>query len=265
MSTYYKYPRTFHFSHSENLQNDDRYFRGIKFLEGQEVIASLKLDGEGCHWYNDYIHARSISKSDHPSRHWVKQLHASVKYDIPDGWRICGENVYALHSIYYTNLPTYFFVFGIYNEKNECLKWDEICEYCDILNLYTVPVFYRGIFDIKKIHETFLNYNFDIKGWTFNQGNKDDWYNLYPFMDINEMLNCFDFNNFRQRIDNQNDIEKFGIPIQEGYVVRLAESFNYDDYTSKCCAKWVRKNHVCSSNFWLNEKIIPNKLRDNND
>ena len=258
MSDYYKYPRTFHFQHSKNLQKDDDYFSGLKYLNEKEVVVSLKIDGEGISLYRDYIHARSISQSDHPSRHWIKNFHATIKHEIPDGWRICGENVYALHSIYYTNLPSYFLVYGIYDENNVCLKWDDVCEFCNILNLCTVPVFYRGIFDLEEIHDIFMNYQFDIKGWTFQ---KDYLYNLNPILDLTHELSLYDFNDFRKMIDQGDNIEDFGDQTHEGYVVRLADSFHYNDYTNKYCAKWVRQNHVCTSEFWLNEKMIQNKLR----
>ena len=54
-------------------------------------------------------------------------------------------------------------------------------------------------------------------------------------------------------------ISKFG-STQEGYVVRLAESYHFDDF-SKSVTKFVRENHVQTSEHWLNEKIIPNLLK----
>lgn len=45
--------------------------------------------------------------------------------------------------------------FSMWNEKNNCLSWDETVEYCAILDLKTVPVLYRGIWDEKKIRELY--------------------------------------------------------------------------------------------------------------
>ena len=53
-------------------------------------------------------------------------------------------------------------------------------------------------------------------------------------------------------------VSKFG-PEQEGYVVRLANEFSFDDF-SKSVVKFVRENHVQTSEHWLNEKIVPNLL-----
>ena len=47
---------------------------------------------------------------------------------------------------------------------------------------------------------------------------------------------------------------------QEGYVIRLADSFNFDDFDTSI-AKWVRKGHVQTSAHWLQEKVIPNLLK----
>lgn len=53
--------------------------------------------------------------------------------------------------------------------------------------------------------------------------------------------------------------EKRTPDLMEGYVVRLAESFDYADF-SKSVAKFVRKNHVQTSEHWKTQKVIPNKL-----
>jgi len=100
--------------------------------------------------YRDHIHARSLDSKHHPSRTWVKAEHSRIQYDIPANFRLCGENVYAKHSIHYQGLSAYFYVFGIYN-KDECLSWDDTVEYANLLNLQVVPVLYRGLWDIEKV------------------------------------------------------------------------------------------------------------------
>lgn len=65
--------------------------------------------------------------------------------------RVCGENLYAHHSIFYSALPSYFLVFGIYDQANRCLAWDETLQWCELLSLKPVPVLYRGIWDEKAI------------------------------------------------------------------------------------------------------------------
>ncbi|MFF0826482.1 RNA ligase family protein [Brevibacillus sp. NPDC003359] len=140
-----KYPRTFHLPWSRSRTDDDKILRTVRHFEGKEVVVTEKLDGENTTLYRNHIHARSLDSKDNASRHWVKMLHGTISFHIPEGWRICGENVYALHSIYYEGLKSYFYVFSIWNENNECLSWDETVEWAQLLGLETAPVLYRGI------------------------------------------------------------------------------------------------------------------------
>lgn len=148
---YFKYPRTYHLPFSLGTQSDDRLLPSVNHFEGREVIVTEKLDGENTSMYSDHIHARSLDSGHHPSRTIVKTLHGLIGHDIPLGFRICGENVYACHSIHYLNLEAHFYVFGIYDDKNNCLSWDETEEYCKMLGLITAPVLYRGIWDEEKV------------------------------------------------------------------------------------------------------------------
>ena len=117
----YKYPRTPHLSFSPGVGKDDlkhdcdreAYPKGNRLFVNCQVVVTEKLDGENTTLYRDYIHARSLDSRHHPSRAWVKALQASIGHDIPQGWRICGENLYARHSIVYENLSSYFYLFSI--------------------------------------------------------------------------------------------------------------------------------------------------------
>ena len=66
------------------------------------------------------------------------------------GWRVCGENLYAKHSIAYSDLPSYFLTFSIWNGMT-CLSWDDTVEWCGMIGLHHVPVLYDGIYDEAKI------------------------------------------------------------------------------------------------------------------
>jgi len=52
---------------------------------------------------------------------------------------------------------------------------------------------------------------------------------------------------------------KINIEKQEGYVIRLADSFKFEDFNVSI-AKWVRKSHVQTEDHWKLQPIIPNKL-----
>lgn len=153
-----KYPRTFHLPWSPGMNRDDRMMGDVSVFEGQKVMICEKLDGENTNWYNDYMHARSIDTDSHPSRSWVKNLWAQKAYNIPNGWRVCGENMYAKHAIHYTNakgnaLDTYFYMFSIWDDRNVCLSWRETKEWAELLDLTLVPVLYEGIWDLDVIQD----------------------------------------------------------------------------------------------------------------
>jgi hypothetical protein len=144
-----KYSRTHHVPWSPCVTDDDRIIDTMNNFSGKNIVITVKMDGENTTMYSDYIHARSIDYKPHPSRSRIKQLHAAIQYDIPKGWRVCGENVTAKHSIHYKNLDALFYVFSIWNEHNVCLSWRETKEYASLLNLLTVPVLYDGEYDEK--------------------------------------------------------------------------------------------------------------------
>jgi hypothetical protein len=156
---YVKFPKISHLPWSEGVdERTDRVFSQedvVQNFQGREVVVTEKMDGENTSMYGDYIHTRSLNSRNHPSRNWVKNLHAGIAHEIPGGWRVCGENVYARHSIHYRGLPSFFLVFAIYNGKNECLSWDETVGYATILGLATVPLLFRGTYDEGRVKACF--------------------------------------------------------------------------------------------------------------
>lgn len=135
-----KYPRTFHLPWSPGLTSDDRKMdpETTRLLLERDIVLSLKMDGECTTMYRDGIHARSLDSEAHPSRTWVRGLHATIAKDIPDGWRLCGENLYATHSIHYEHLRSFFLLFSVWDGLR-CLSWSDTCQYAEMLGLATVP------------------------------------------------------------------------------------------------------------------------------
>jgi len=132
-------------------------------FRGKQVVITEKLDGENSSIYADgSYHARSVDSVAHPSRTRMSALAANIRtVGIPKGWKIVGENVYAKHSIYYNQLPDYFLVFGIIDENNISLSWDKVVEWCELLDLKTVPVIASFV-------------------WTQNFVDSAFWTSLYP-------------------------------------------------------------------------------------
>ncbi len=145
VSRYVKYPRTYHLPWSPGKTDDDRVMPDVTGLMDNEIVMTGKMDGENTTMYSDYIHARSIDGRSNITRSWVKNFHSRICSDIPPRWRVCGENMWAKHSIEYNNLESYFLGFSIWNEYNVCLPWTETLEWFQLLGITPVPTIYRGI------------------------------------------------------------------------------------------------------------------------
>jgi len=147
-----KYPRTPHLPWSPGVTNDDKIIKSLGLLYGRNVVVTEKMDGENITLYHDGFHARSLDSRHHSSRDWLAQFHAKIAHDIPQGMRICGEYLYARHSIAYSDLPSYFLGFSAW-EKQMCLPWDETLEFFELLEITPVPVLWRGEYDPEVIQK----------------------------------------------------------------------------------------------------------------
>lgn len=148
-----KYPRTYHFPFSPGMTSDDKVLKAYRGFCGQEVVVTEKMDGENTTIYMDYFHARSIDSQHRSYRDWVKRFQCEIGYKIPTGWRVCGENLFARHSISYDNLMSYFYGFSIWDENNVALCWDDTLMWFEELGITPVNELYRGIFSIDKMKE----------------------------------------------------------------------------------------------------------------
>jgi predicted kinase len=139
-----RYPRTTHLPWSPGASSDDVRAVDLAGLEGQEVVVTEKLDGENTTLYRDGLHARSLDSAHHPSRAWLKALHARIASRIPDGLRVCGENVFARHSIAYDSLESFFYAFSVWDRGDRCLDWDATERLARALGAPLPPVLFRG-------------------------------------------------------------------------------------------------------------------------
>jgi hypothetical protein len=153
MSERYKYPRTPHVAWSPGASDDDEQMADAEVFAGQEVIVTEKMDGENTTLYRDGLHARSLDSRHHVSRDWVKAWHGGIAHEIPEGWRLCGENVYARHSVAYEALTSYFYLFSLWDADNRCLSWAETEEWAALLGCPTPRVLYAGLWDEAKVRE----------------------------------------------------------------------------------------------------------------
>ena len=116
-------------------------------FHGEEVVVTAKRDGENTSMYTDHYHARSLDSRHHVSRDAVKQIWGNIRYQIPVGWRVCGENLYATHSIHYDDLTSYFEGFSVWDERNVKLPYDRCLQLFDDWGVTPVPELWRGIYN----------------------------------------------------------------------------------------------------------------------
>lgn len=141
-----KFPRTPHLPWSKTVAADDRMARSLCLanLGSCELVYTEKMDGENTTMTRDVIHARSL---DGYGKGWQSQMMAlwgGIHQNIPKGLRICGENMFAVHSITYEELTSYFYAYTVFDGWN-CLSWDDTVRICTDLGLPMVPVIRRGI------------------------------------------------------------------------------------------------------------------------
>ncbi|MGW1894841.1 RNA ligase family protein [Streptomyces sp. NPDC002004] len=140
------YPRTPHLPWSPGATSDDVRVGELSGLRGREVVVTEKLDGENTTLYADGVHARSLDSGHHPSRAWVKGLQGRIGPGIPPGWRVCGENLHARHSLAYDGLDSWFYGFSVWDGER-CLDWDRSVRFLRGVGVPVPRVLWRGVFD----------------------------------------------------------------------------------------------------------------------
>lgn len=135
-----KYSRTYHYPFSPGTTSDDRI---NQLWDGDlagmtALVHTEKLDGEN-NCLNRYgVYARShAAPTRSPWTASLRQHWNMIRHDLGD-LEIFGENLYAIHSIRYEQLPSHFFVFAI-REGDWWLSWEEVKFYAQLLDLPTVP------------------------------------------------------------------------------------------------------------------------------
>ena len=140
-----KYNRTYHLPFSPGTTSDDRISKTVDSILGIEVVISEKLDGENCGMVKYGVYARSHATfTTSPWSKEVRQLHSILRHDLSEDVFLFGENMEGIHSIEYTDLTSYFYLFGVRDNYN-WISWDEVEEYSYILDVPTAPVLFRGV------------------------------------------------------------------------------------------------------------------------
>lgn len=152
-----KYNRTYHLFFSPGATSDDKIAKNVTTILGKEIIITEKLDGSNTGMTNDGVYGRSHAEfTRNPWDEKVRQLHKiKVEGALEEGTYIFGENLEGIHSIEYTNLKSYFYIFGV-REHTKWLSWNEVEEYAYLLDIPTVPVLFRGVINSEKELQTIV-------------------------------------------------------------------------------------------------------------
>jgi hypothetical protein len=146
-----KYARTYHLPWSLGATSDDKISDSVESLIGIDIVINEKLDGSNTGITNKGVYGRS--HADFSSNPWDKEswnLFYRIRNDISDGVFLFGEGMYGIHSIEYTNLDSYFYLFGV-RDNNVWIPWEGVEEYAYLLDIPTVPVLFKG--QVKSVRE----------------------------------------------------------------------------------------------------------------
>ena len=140
-----KYPRTFHFNFSPGTTSDDRIIDSVDSLLGIDIIITEKLDGSNTAITKKGVYGRShaeFTKNPWDLKSW--EIWERIGRDIDENVFIFGEGMYGIHSIEYSNLESYFYLFGV-RDKNIWIIWEGVEEYYYIIDIKNVNVLSKGI------------------------------------------------------------------------------------------------------------------------
>lgn len=167
-----KYARSLHAKISLGTTSDDRFMPDgyLSFFANlKQLVLTEKLDGQNNCFNKQGVFARShTAPSQHP---WDKPLRDRwelIKNDLHD-LEIFGENMYGIHSIAYSELESYFYVFAI-REKDTWLSWEAVKFYAALLDFPTVPEYEIKI-ELKDCFQKNIPENKALEHWlTTNLG-----------------------------------------------------------------------------------------------
>ena len=136
-----KYPRTPHLPWSPGMTSGDRVVSqdGMHTLSASPLVVTEKMDGGNVTLMRDAFYARSMDSGTPRWEKFAKAEWARVAHEIPDGWRVSAESMWARRSVPYEGLDSPILVFGMWS-KTSLLSWEDTQEWAAILELSTVPV-----------------------------------------------------------------------------------------------------------------------------
>ena len=212
-----KYGRTYHYPFSPGTTSDDRinhdYWEDIQQIE--TLVHTEKLDGENNCLSRSGIFARSHAAPT--TSPWTSQLRERwelIKRDLGD-IELFGENLYAVHSIEYEWLESYYYIFAV-RHHDKWLSWEEVKFYAALFDFPTVPEL--AVTEVKELSQETLRQQ--IIGWAHEPS-------LFGSRDVLTEKDC----------------------TREGVVSRNINEYPVADF-ARNVFKYVRKGHVKTEEHW---------------
>jgi hypothetical protein len=115
-----------------------------------DIIITEKLDGSNTSITKSGVYGRShvdFTRNPWDIKSW--DIWNKINRDLDENVFLFGEGMYGIHSIEYTNLSSYFYLFGV-KDGEIWLSWDGVEEYSYLLDIPTIPVLHRGTFESEK-------------------------------------------------------------------------------------------------------------------
>ena len=152
-----KYPRTPHLFGSRGT-SDDKHLgerESMQFLDDESLIVEEKIDGTnvGIHFSDGQLmlqcRGHLITEGMHPQydlfKQWTVVKQNLLEERLGEQFILYGEWMYAKHSIFYSELPHYFFEFDIYDKQaGMFLTLEKRMALLDGTKIETVPIVHRG-------------------------------------------------------------------------------------------------------------------------
>ena len=126
-----KFPRTPHIKGSKGTPDD--IFESKYLYEGL-VIATEKMDGTNLTLGKDNWFLRSGNSKNQDWTYPINEFYYTLKDKIKDGDFILGEFLHWTKSVYYDNLDSNYYMFGV-NRNNTVLSWEETKKISKKLNI----------------------------------------------------------------------------------------------------------------------------------
>ena len=234
-----KYPRTPHLFGSKGTA-DDKHLgeaESERFIADDSLIVEEKIDGTnvGIHFSESgemklQCRGHLITEGMHPQydlfKQWTGVKRQVLEQSLENRFILFGEWAYARHSIFYLDLPHYFFEFDIYDKQQE--EFLDLARRMSLLAcaaIETVPVVARG-----KIRRS----------------------------DLPELIGPSQFGSrFENPISNRTD------GLMEGLYLRTEGEGKVTGRAKFVRPEFVQK--IQESTHWQHQQMVPNQLADGVD